>query len=149
MEIIKRKRYVIIRNDGQILCTTAGRCFCKPISSIGEAQIKTFSSEKRAKLSLARSWRKEKADDYKVVAVEEAISILETATGKSPALSCLSAFEAFCEGFERGVNQKHGHWVSDRHGFICSQCKEYNYFPHKYCPDCGAIMDEEAEDDEL
>lgn len=47
--------------------------------------------------------------------------------------------------------QKHGHWIMPRKFFLetqCSACKETyvgDYRMFNYCPNCGAIMDEEAD----
>lgn len=43
----------------------------------------------------------------------------------------------------------HGHWIAFSGGYLCSKCRKNNkgvvrvkMVAHKYCPDCGAIMDE-------
>ena len=44
---------------------------------------------------------------------------------------------------------KHGHWIYKWHGMfhrdlpICSECKNFVVYETKYCPNCGAKMDEE------
>jgi NADH pyrophosphatase NudC (nudix superfamily) len=44
---------------------------------------------------------------------------------------------------------KHGHWIWDSDRFWhCSVCNEYSSWTYKYCPHCGAKMDEE-EDEQL
>lgn len=47
---------------------------------------------------------------------------------------------------------KHGKWEDDRHGIRCSVCEyldsTYNSLfdePYRYCPSCGARMDEVTE----
>lgn len=56
---------------------------------------------------------------------------------------------------------RHGQWVENngRYGWYCSQCKKENNYAYDYnennvielqdhyCPNCGAKMDEETEDD--
>lgn len=38
---------------------------------------------------------------------------------------------------------KHGHWAKDMGGYWCSVCNKYfEYGDSKYCPHCGAKMDE-------
>ena len=38
---------------------------------------------------------------------------------------------------------KHGHWTRDKDGYFCSVCGLYfQYSDSKYCPHCGARMDE-------
>ena len=44
---------------------------------------------------------------------------------------------------------KHGHWEwtdDPRTGdFVCSNCLDHNIVRSRYCPNCGAIMDEVEE----
>lgn len=58
------------------------------------------------------------------------------------------------ELLERTPEQKHGHWIRSpgfRPDFQCSACNG-TYFGNarmfKFCPDCGARMDEEVSQDE-
>ena len=61
--------------------------------------------------------------------------------------------EAFEEGFKIASEQgqRHGRNISEN-GFLCSECTFgdfggfHNYKP-KYCPNCGAKMDEEVQDE--
>lgn len=81
-------------------------------------------------------------------------------------LLCSYAFElincqqAEIEGLENIDNQpaadvapvKHGKWnVGYFHDRVCSVCthpdSDLNVFPHKYCPNCGAKMDDEIRKD--
>lgn len=44
--------------------------------------------------------------------------------------------------------KKHGHWVFDdplKGDFMCDNCLERNIVCTKYCPNCGAKMDEVEE----
>ena len=48
------------------------------------------------------------------------------------------------EGCPNAVDPvKHGHWTRDKDGYFCSVCGLYfQYSDSKYCPHCGARMDE-------
>lgn len=76
---IKRERYVIINTEtNSIFCGLARDFKFKPIDDIGDTAIKTYLSEKKAKLSFLSSWRDSKESDfetgkYKVVKVVESI----------------------------------------------------------------------------
>ena len=59
---------------------------------------------------------------------------------------------------EYGKSIVHGHWIDVNGLYICSVCNslvsmestgftEFDLFTYKYCPHCGAIMDEREEDD--
>ena len=47
-KVITRKRYIIVRNGTHIMCGLARQYYFKPIDDIGDTQIKTYSSEKKA-----------------------------------------------------------------------------------------------------
>ncbi len=75
--------------------------------------------------------------------------------------------EAYRRGYEDGKYEiKHGHWRGDTgewiegernapdyisgqmiDKFCCSWCGYGMYYKTPYCPNCGAMMDEEADDD--
>ena len=40
----------------------------------------------------------------------------------------------------------HGHWIIYPDVCVCSECNEQSPGIFKYCPNCGAIMDEEAKE---
>lgn len=71
---IKRERFCIVTDDNRIFCG-----FMKDINNIGNASIKTYSSEQKAKTSFLSSWLGSEKEDfetgkYKVVKVVESIS---------------------------------------------------------------------------
>lgn len=41
-------------------------------------------------------------------------------------------------------NKLHAHWVGDIEGCQCSNCKSHQNLASRYCPYCGARMDEEV-----
>ena len=80
--IIKRTRYIVMRNDGAIFCGLARHYQFKPVKEIGDTAIKTYLSENKAKASFLSSWwdsRKEDFDSgkYKVVEVNEIIEAIK------------------------------------------------------------------------
>lgn len=63
--------------------------------------------------------------------------------------------DQYKKGYEDGLKDAvpvvHGHWYEDRwtryDGYVvCSACKKRNN-EHKFCPECGAKMDEDGEQD--
>lgn len=74
-KIIKRKRYIIVRDGTHIMCGLAREFHFKPISDIGDTQIKTYSSEKKAIAGFNRSWGLEIGGRYEVIEVEEIVKI--------------------------------------------------------------------------
>ena len=59
------------------------------------------------------------------------------------------AFETMVREYptEYVVPVVHAHWVEETTGFSlygCSACKQYEDYKYKYCPNCGAKMDEEV-----
>lgn len=79
MEIsIKRTRYVVVNDKGEIFCGLAKHYQFKPIDNIGNTAIKTYLSETKAKSSFLDSWRNSKKEDFEtgkfvVVPVVESI----------------------------------------------------------------------------
>jgi len=41
---------------------------------------------------------------------------------------------------------RHGHWDSRQLVYECSECGHMGYSDMNYCPNCGALMDEEVEE---
>lgn len=74
-KVITRKRYIIVRNGTHIMCGLARQYCFKPIDDIGDTQIKTYSSEKKAIAGFERSWHRKIGDEYQVVEVEEVIKV--------------------------------------------------------------------------
>lgn len=74
-KVITRKRYIIVRNGTHIMCGLARQYYFKPIDNIGDTQIKTYSSEKKAIAGFERSWNRTIGDEYQVVEVEEVIKV--------------------------------------------------------------------------
>ena len=74
--ILKRTRYIVIRNDGAIFCGLAKNYKFKLVKEIGDTAIKTYLSENKAKASFLISWWDSKKEDfesgkYRVVKVSE------------------------------------------------------------------------------
>ena len=44
------------------------------------------------------------------------------------------------------VDAVHGHWIIYPDVCVCSKCNEQSPSIFKYCPNCGALMDEEAKE---
>lgn len=48
------------------------------------------------------------------------------------------------------VKERHGHWnvidQAEPRRYGCSRCKRMMWTTENYCPNCGAKMDEEAQD---
>ena len=42
--------------------------------------------------------------------------------------------------------KRHGHWDSRQLVYECSECGHMGYSDMNYCPNCGALMDEEVEE---
>lgn len=74
-KVITRKRYIIVRNGTHIMCGLARQYYFKPIDDIGDTQIKTYSSEKKAIAGFERSWHRKIGDEYQAVEVEEVIKV--------------------------------------------------------------------------
>lgn len=74
-KVITRKRYIIVRNGTHIMCGLAREYYFKPIDNIGDTQIKTYSSKKKAIAGFERSWHRKIGDEYQVVEVEEVIKV--------------------------------------------------------------------------
>lgn len=74
-KVITRKRYIIVRDGTHIMCGLARQYYFKPIDNIGDTQIKTYSSEKKAIAGFERSWHRKIGDEYQVVEVEEVIKV--------------------------------------------------------------------------
>ena len=59
----------------------------------------------------------------------------------------------FClEGIKRHTAHdaepvRHGHWKDSSNGWTCSICNRDVSRDYNYCPNCGAKMDEEEEDE--
>lgn len=74
---ISRKRYIVVRDDMDVLCGLARNYQFKPISGIGNTAVKTYLSEKKAWAGFKSSWKINSEEDmkrYKVVEVSEIIS---------------------------------------------------------------------------
>ncbi len=76
--IIKRTRYIVMRNDGAIFCGLARNYKFKSIEEIGDTAIKTYLSENKAKASFLSSWWNSKKEDfdngtYRIIKVNEVI----------------------------------------------------------------------------
>lgn len=74
-KVITRKRYIIVRDGTHIMCGLARQYYFKPIDNIGDTQIKTYSSKKKAIAGFERSWHRKIGDEYQVVEVEEVIKV--------------------------------------------------------------------------
>ena len=67
--------------------------------------------------------------------------------------------EAFERGFKMAIEQgqRHGHWINTGIDGYCSACGcdipmfmedwDWKYCETNYCPNCGAKMDEEVQDE--
>lgn len=55
---IKRKRYVIVKDNKYIFCGLARNYQFKSIDDIGDTAVKTYLSEKKARASFISSWRR-------------------------------------------------------------------------------------------
>lgn len=42
---------------------------------------------------------------------------------------------------------RHGRWIDSSNGWMCSECEQDNTYAKPYCPNCGARMDKEADDE--
>lgn len=73
--VITRKRYIIVRDGTDIMCGLAREYHFKPMSDIGDTQIKTYSREKKAIAGFERSWNLKNGGRYEVVEVEEVIKV--------------------------------------------------------------------------
>lgn len=81
--ILKRTRYIVMRDDGAIFCGLAQHYKFKFVEEIGDTAIKTYLSENKAKASFLSSWWNSKEEDfesgkYRVVKVNE---VLENGNG--------------------------------------------------------------------
>lgn len=65
--IIKRKRYVIVLDGTHIMCGLARQYHFKPLTDIGDTQIKTYSSEKKAISGFERSWNQKIGDRWTAI----------------------------------------------------------------------------------
>lgn len=74
-KVITRKRYIIVRDGTHIMCGLARQYHFKPIDNIGDTQIKSYSSEKKAIASFERSWGHKIDDEYQVIEVEEVVKV--------------------------------------------------------------------------
>lgn len=74
-KVIKRKRYVIVRDGTHIMCGLARQYYFKPITDIGNTTIKTYLSEKKAIAGFKKSWNLDIGGRYEVVEVEEVVNI--------------------------------------------------------------------------
>lgn len=81
---ITRTRYVVVTSDEQEIFCGLARAYCfKPVDSIGDTAIKTYTSEKKAKSSFLSSWWQSKEEDFepggrfKVLRVTESVSTEE------------------------------------------------------------------------
>lgn len=54
---IVRKRWIIVRNDTDVLCGLAHNYTFKPLNDIGDMCIKTYKSKKKALAGFRISWR--------------------------------------------------------------------------------------------
>lgn len=54
---ITRQRWIIVRNETDILCGLSRNYDFKPIDKIGDTAIKTYRSKKSALSSFRKSWR--------------------------------------------------------------------------------------------
>ena len=78
---IKRTRYVVVNDKGEIFCGLAKNYQFKPIDGIGNTAIKTYLSENKAKSSFLDSWWEAKKEDFEtgkfvVIPVVESIETL-------------------------------------------------------------------------
>ena len=69
--------------------------------------------------------------------------------------------EEYMSGYKAGLREAiiHAHWVEEYGDIKCSACsvtysdeivfmnRDYKGEPLKYCPSCGAFMDEEVDDE--
>ena len=74
-KVITRKRYIIVRDGTHIMCGLARQYHFKPIDDIGDTQIKTYSSEKKAISGFKSSWGLEIGGRYEVIEVEEVVKV--------------------------------------------------------------------------
>lgn len=74
---IKRKRYVIVRNNKDIFCGLSRDYKFKPVNELGNTPIKTYLSEKKAWSSFLSSWHPASKewckDTFEVVPIDEEI----------------------------------------------------------------------------
>lgn len=77
------------------------------------------------------------------------------AKGKFIELIDASATTIKCQTVQVSFGVKHGHWVDDFCSFVCSVCGERisdstldDYSEPRYCPNCGARMDLNLENED-
>ena len=65
MSLIKRVRYVVVRNaDEAIFCGLARHYKFKTVEQLGDTPLKTYLSENKAKAGFLSSWYGSKAEDF-------------------------------------------------------------------------------------
>ena len=77
---------------------------------------------------------------------DEAIKYLirPVSTSTVPSKEIEKQFEAYEMAIEalRKESDVHAHWEDCTNGWMCSNCQRDNSRDTKYCPNCGAKMDE-------
>lgn len=61
----------------------------------------------------------------------------------------LNVFQGLIDKAPTVEERKHGHWeVIDLVTSVCSVCKKSQEYETKYCPECGAKMENNGDDDD-
>lgn len=61
----------------------------------------------------------------------------------------LNVFQGLIDKAPTVEERKHGHWEDiDLDTSICSVCKKPQEYETKYCPECGAKMENNGDDDD-
>lgn len=62
--MLKRARYIVMRNDGAVFCGLARSYQFKLMDDLGDTAIKTYLSDKKAKSSFLSSWYDAEPEDF-------------------------------------------------------------------------------------
>jgi hypothetical protein len=62
--MLKRARYIVMRNDGAVFCGLARSYQFKLMDDLGDTAIKTYLSDKKAKSSFLSSWENAESEDF-------------------------------------------------------------------------------------
>lgn len=61
----------------------------------------------------------------------------------------LNVFQGLIDKAPTVEERKHGHWEDiDLDTSVCSVCKKPQEYETKYCPECGAKMENNGDDDD-
>lgn len=61
----------------------------------------------------------------------------------------LNVFQGLIDKTPTVEERKHGHWEDiDLDTSVCSVCKKPQEYETKYCPECGAKMENNGDDDD-